>query len=66
MREAVVLATVLRNPTLAVSYLSHLENLHPSTPEHGVILHAILTHCDAGEGLWLRCMRWWGAAPLTG
>ena len=64
MREAVVLATVLRNPALAETFLSQLENLHPSTPEHGEILHAILTHCDAGEGLWQAVEDMVGRGPL--
>ncbi|WP_439104215.1 DNA primase [Celeribacter marinus] len=64
MREAVVLATVLRNPTLAETFLSQLEGLHPSTPEHGQILNAILTHCDAGAGLWDAVHDMVGRAPL--
>lgn len=51
MREAVILATVLRNPSMAETFLSQLEQLLPSSPDHGAILNAIVTHAGAGEAL---------------
>ncbi|WP_417249932.1 DNA primase [Celeribacter sp.] len=51
MREAVILATVLRNPSMAEVFLSQLEHLLPESPDHAQILDAIVTRADAGETL---------------
>ena len=54
MREAVVLATLLRNPGSGLSFLSQLEALQPQTEEHARVLHALLTHVDEMEAGALR------------
>jgi DNA primase len=46
LREAVILATALRNPQVVLEFESQLETLHPVNAEHAQILHALLTHGD--------------------
>lgn len=54
MREAVVLAVLICNPGLALTFLPQLEGLHPRTEEHGALLHAILTHAEEVDAAALR------------
>jgi DNA primase len=46
VREAVILATLLRNPGLALGFLSQLEALHPTSEDHATILLAILSNAE--------------------
>ncbi|MEM9971356.1 MAG: DNA primase [Pseudomonadota bacterium] len=43
LREAVVLATLVRFPDLVEQFYSDLERLETSTPEHAAVLQALLT-----------------------
>ncbi|RPE72009.1 DNA primase [Pacificibacter maritimus] len=54
LREAVILATALRNPSVILDFESKLESLHPSDADHAKILHALLTHADEtdAQALW--------------
>ncbi|WP_417247086.1 DNA primase [Celeribacter sp.] len=49
MREAVVLAVLVKNPGLALDFLSQLEALQPRTEDHGALLHALLTHAEVED-----------------
>ncbi|MBU2867060.1 DNA primase [Pacificibacter marinus] len=46
LREAVILATALRNPSVILEFDARLEALHPANAEHASLLHALLTHAD--------------------
>jgi DNA primase len=54
LREAVILATALRNPSIILEFDARLEALHPANPEHASLLHALLTHADVTDpqALW--------------
>jgi DNA primase len=54
LREAVILATALRNPSVILEFDARLEALHPVNPEHASLLHALLTHADVTDpqALW--------------
>lgn len=54
MREAVVLATCLANPDVALEFLPQLESLHPQNADHAAVLHALLTHLDGPDAESLR------------
>jgi len=54
LREAVILATALRNPSVILEFDARLEALHPANAEHASLLHALLTHADVTDpqALW--------------
>ena len=68
MREAVVLATLIKNPGMIEAFLSQLEGLHPQSEDHAALLHAILSHGVHGapdpETLRAEILADLGAGPL--
>ncbi|AJE48030.1 DNA primase [Celeribacter indicus] len=54
MREAVVLATLLRNPGAGLKFMTQLEALHPQGEEHATLLHALLLHAEEEDAAALR------------
>lgn len=66
LREAVILATALRNPGITLEFESQLEALHPAHQDHVKVLHALLTHADevAPESLWNKVLADCGAPVL--
>jgi DNA primase len=66
LREAVILATALRNPGITLEFESQLEALHPAHQDHANLLHALLTHADekAPQALWDKVLDNCGAPTL--
>lgn len=66
LREAVVLATALRNPAVILEFESQLEAVHPANAEHAAVLHALLTHADETDAqvLWDKVAQDCGAPTL--
>ena len=48
MREAVILATLARHPSLALDFEEHLDRLEPATEAHAALREALLRHA-AGD-----------------
>ncbi len=49
LREAVILAILLRNPDIFPEFESKIENMNCSTPDHTALRNLILRHADAGR-----------------
>lgn len=66
LREAVILATALRNPRVTHEFESQLEALHPAKADHANVLHALLTHADETDpqALWDLVVQDCGAPTL--
>lgn len=66
LREAVILATALRNPGVALQFESKLEALHPASEDHAKVLQALLRHAEEtdAQALWDKVSQDCGAQTL--
>jgi DNA primase len=65
LREAVILAVLLKNPAIIEQFLSALENLELVTPEHRAIQAALLRHMSAPvDEIWDRVQADTGSGAL--